>query len=326
MLRFFFSDDVTVTDERVARPSAANAGPVPGPVPGLVEDSRAKFGLVGVAATGYAGTGPGSEVWTCARGWADLEANVPLEPGHRFPACQITTLVTATAVLRLVAEGAVALDDPVSGHLRSLRLADDTITVRELLAHTGGVDSPPSLSLWADSVSDVPAVLGPVAGCSGPRGEFAYSDAGGDAVLGQLITDLTGTPFAQAATRLVLEPLGMANSWFPAQAPASPTLLSKDVACGYRLEEDGSLVRETPQVFALGRARAGCGRPGRTWPASGPAGGRCCPPNSPSRARCTAPGAERDPAGEEPRARPGAAAPNGCRWPGRGWSGFRGLG
>lgn len=128
MLRFFFTDDVTVTDERVARPPAANVGPVPEPVPGLIEDSRAKFGLVGLAATGNAGTGPGSEVWTCARGWADLEENKPLAPGHHFPACQITTLVTATAVLRLVAEGAVALDDAVNGHLRSLRLADDTIT------------------------------------------------------------------------------------------------------------------------------------------------------------------------------------------------------
>lgn len=250
MLRFFFSDNVTVTDERVARPPAADAGPVPGPVPGLIEDSRAKFGLVGLAATGNTATGPGSEVWTCARGWADLEGNVPLEPGHRFPAGQITTLATATAVLCLVAEGAVALDDPVNRHLRSLRLAEDTVTVRELLAHTGGVDSPSSLSLWADSVADVPGVLGPVVGCSGPRGEFAHSD-GGYAVLGQLITELTGTPFAQAATRLVLEPLGMADSWFPAQAPVPPTPLSQDVACGYRLEEAGSLVREPPQVFAL---------------------------------------------------------------------------
>jgi CubicO group peptidase (beta-lactamase class C family) len=245
MLRFFFSDDVTVTDERVARPPAAGSGPVPEPVPGFIADACAKFGLAGLAAAGNAGTGPGSEVWTCARGWADLEGNVPLEPGHRFPACQITTLVTATAVLCLVAEGAVALDDPVSGHLRSLRLADDTITVRELLAHAGGVASPPSPSLWAGSVADVAGVLGPVAGCPGPRGEFAYSD-GGYAVLGQLIADLTGIPFAQAATRLVLEPLGMADSGFPAQAPLPP-----DAACGYRLTEAGSLVREPQQVFSL---------------------------------------------------------------------------
>jgi CubicO group peptidase (beta-lactamase class C family) len=180
-----------------------------------------------------------------ARGWADLEGNVPLEPGHRFPVGQITTLITVTAVLRLVADGILALDDPVNGHLRSLQLADNTIIVRELLAHTGGVDSPPSLSLWADSAADAADVLGPVVGCSGPRGGFAFSD-GGYAVLGQLIMDLTRTPFAQAATRLVLEPLGMADSWFPARAPVPP-----DAACGYQLEEEGSLVRERPQVFAL---------------------------------------------------------------------------
>jgi len=244
-LRVFFAGDVTVTDARVARPPSANFGPVPEQAPGLIEDSYAKFGLVGLTAAGNAGSGPASDVWTCSRGWADLEENVPLESGHAFPACQITALVTSTAVLCLVAEGAVALDDPVNGHLRSLRLADNTITVRELLAHTGGVDSPPVSARWADSVADVAEVLGPVAGCSGPRGEFAYSD-GGYAVLGQLIADRTGTPFAQAATRLVLEPLGMADSWFPTQAPVPP-----DAARGYRLDEAGSLAGEPPRVFAL---------------------------------------------------------------------------
>lgn len=238
-----FPDDAGVTGTRFARPPAASSGPVPGHVPGVVEDSYAKFGLAGLTAAGNGGSGPAAEVWTCSRGWADLERNVPLGPGRRFPACEITRLVTSTAVLCLVAEGAIALGDPVNRHLRSLRLADDAVTVRELLAQTGGVDSP--LSPWADSAADVADVLGPVVSCSGPRGEFVPSN-GGYAVLGQLIADLTGTSFAQAATRLVLEPLDMADSWFPAEAPVSP-----DAACGYRLVEPGSFVREPPQVFAL---------------------------------------------------------------------------
>jgi CubicO group peptidase (beta-lactamase class C family) len=245
VLRFFFSDDVAVADTRIARPPTTNFGPVPKQVPALAEDYYAKFGLVGLTAAGDGDAGPGSGAWACSRGWADIEANVPLGPGHCFPACEITTLVTATAVLCLAAEGVVGLDDPVNGHLRSPRLADNTVTVRELLAHTGGVDGPPSLSLWAGAVADVADVLGPVAGCSGPRGEFAFSN-GGYAVLGQLIADLTGTSFAEAATRLVLEPLGMADSWFPAQAPVPP-----DPARGYRLAEGGSFEPEPPQVFAL---------------------------------------------------------------------------
>lgn len=247
LLRLYFTDDVTVTDPRIAQPPSAGSGPVPEQVPGLIEDACSRFGLVGLAAAGNAGSGPASGAWTWSRGWADLDGSVPLGPGHRFPACEITSLVTSAAVLCLVAEGAIALDEPVSGQLRSLRLADDTVTVRELLAHTGGVDGPPSLSLWADSVADAADVLGPVVGCSGPRGEFAYSN-GGYAVLGQLITDLTGTSFAQAATQLVLEPLGMADSWFPAEAGAA---VRQDAASGYRLAEAGSLVREPPRVFAL---------------------------------------------------------------------------
>ena len=231
------------TDPRVAQPPAASSGPVPGQVPGIVGDSYSELGLVGLTAAGDWDGAPAREVWACSRGWADLEQNVPLGPGYRFPAHGITTLVTSTAVLCLVAEGALTLDDPVNRHLRSLRLADDAVTVRELLSHTAGVDSP--LSVWAEAVADAADVLGPVAGCSGPRGEFVYSD-GGYAVLGQLIADLTGTSFAQAATRLVLEPLGMADSWFPTRAPVAP-----DAARGYRLERDGSFVPEPPPIFAL---------------------------------------------------------------------------
>ena len=125
------------TDSRVGPPPTANFGPVPEQVPGLVADAYAEFGLVGLAAAGDWDNGSAAEVWACARGWADLERNVPLGPGHRFPVGAITKLVTSTAVLCLVAEGAVALDDPVNEHLRTLRLADDAVTVRELLVARG---------------------------------------------------------------------------------------------------------------------------------------------------------------------------------------------
>ncbi len=65
-------------------------------------------------------------------------------------------------------------------------------------------------------------------------------------MLGQLIADLTGTSFAQAATRLVLEPLGMADSCFPARVPVSP-----DAVRGYRLGRDGSFAPEPLPVFVL---------------------------------------------------------------------------
>ncbi len=245
----------TITDARTARPPSTGTGPVPEQVPALVDESYAELGLVGLIAAGdwddgpasgpapspASGRGPGP--WAHTRGWADLDDDVPLRPDHCFPARAITKLITSTAVLRLVAEGAVALDDPANGHLRSLHLADEAVTVRELLSHTGGVDSPPSM--WADAAANVTDVLGPVVGCSGTRGQFAYSNAG-YAVLGKLIADVTGSEFAQAVTRLVLEPLDMSDSWFPDRTPTSERAVK-----GHRLAMDGSFAPEPLPAFAF---------------------------------------------------------------------------
>jgi CubicO group peptidase (beta-lactamase class C family) len=45
-------------------------------------------------------------------------------------------------VLRLIADERVGIDDPANDHLRTVRLADGSVTVRELLGHADGVDAP----------------------------------------------------------------------------------------------------------------------------------------------------------------------------------------
>ncbi|MEY9848227.1 serine hydrolase domain-containing protein [Streptacidiphilus sp. MAP5-3] len=242
-----------VRDPRVAEPPTSTDGPVPQAVPGLVAESHGDLGLVGLVAAGSGGRsdsdgadGPAA-LWAHARGWADLERGVPLRPDHRFPAYAITKLITATAVLRLVGEGAVGLDDRVDDHLRTLRLADSEVTVRHLLSHTGGVDNPERA--FGEPVTDVGALLGPVVGCSGPRGEFTYSH-GGFAVLGELVAQLTGLRYAEAAAGLVLGPLGMDASSFPLTVPEN------DPVTGYRLGEDGQF-EPVPTPLATLQAAGG---------------------------------------------------------------------
>ena len=60
--------------------------------------------------------------------------------------------------------------------------------------------------------------MGPVVACPGPRGTVHPSN-GGIAVLGQLIADVTGMPYADAASQLVLNPLQLKDSSFPARTP-----------------------------------------------------------------------------------------------------------
>ena len=160
----------------------------------------------------------------------------------------VTALVTATAVLKLVADGRITLDGRANDHLTTIRLADDTITVRELLSHTAGVDSPTELN--ADQVPELPSFLGPVVHASGPRGTVHPSN-GGLAVLGQLVADVTGTPYADAATQLVLEPLHLNDSSFPARvADINPDRGPRAVT-GYNLTIEGMFETIPARVPAL---------------------------------------------------------------------------
>ena len=160
-------------------------------------------------------------------------------------------LVTATAVLRLVADGTIGLDSPANDHLRAVRLADDTITVRELLSHTAGVDNPDPGQMYADTVPELAELMGPVIGCSGPRGVPQPSN-GGCAVLGQLAADLTGLPYSAAATALVLDPLHLTDSSFPAR----PADIGPRAVSGYNLTLDGVFQPVPARIPAL-QAAAG---------------------------------------------------------------------
>jgi CubicO group peptidase (beta-lactamase class C family) len=222
-----------ITDTRVAAPPPARTlGDVPAGMAGVADGAFAELGL---AALVLAGGGPGTPAWVVAQGWADLDRDEVLDPGHRFQALGIAALVTATAVLRLIAGGRVGLDTPANDYLRVVRLADDTITVRELLSHTAGVGNP--AELFADTVPDLVTLAGPVIVWGGTRGVVRPSN-GGYAVLGQLIADVTSSPYADAVTRLVLEPLGMNDSSFPARTAD----IGPDAVTGYDLTPEGTFV------------------------------------------------------------------------------------
>jgi CubicO group peptidase (beta-lactamase class C family) len=165
----------------------------------------------------------------------------------RWPAYGVTRLITAAAVLRLAAEGRVRLDDPANDHLRTVRLADGAVTIRELLSYAGGVDTPALGSGYADTVPALASLFGPVLPCSGNRGTASRGRHGDYAALGQLIADVTGSDYAVAVARLVLGPLGMASSTFPASWPHD----DPDAVTGYELEPDGTFLPDLDDVAVI---------------------------------------------------------------------------
>jgi CubicO group peptidase (beta-lactamase class C family) len=206
-----------ISDPRAATPATATAGPVPAPVPAQAEEAMTRLGLAGLVLAGASAPG---QTWTAATGWASLERAEPLRADHVFPAYGITMAVTAVAVLCLAAAGRLRLDAPANSCLTTIKLADDAVTIRELLTHTAGVSGGPA-ELTARAVPALETVTGPVFACTGRRGAFGYSPAG-YAALGEIIAGGTGLAYADAVGRLVLRPLGMSQSRFPAGWPAEP--------------------------------------------------------------------------------------------------------
>jgi len=232
-----------IDDPRTTAPLTRASGDVPG---WAAEVSGSMFGELGLPGLVLAGGEPGGPAWVTATGWKDLDRGEVLQPDDCFVAPGIAALVTTTAVLRLVAAGRVGLDAPANRYLRAVRLADDTVTVRELLAHTGGVESPPGRSLLSDRVPELAAVTGPVIGCGGPRG-IPRSSNGGIAALGELVAEVTRAPFREAAAQLVLDPLGMRDSSFP----VSVSEISPRAVTGYGVTAQGAFTPVPVRVCTL---------------------------------------------------------------------------
>jgi CubicO group peptidase (beta-lactamase class C family) len=150
-------------------------------------------------------------------------------PDTLFQAGSISKPVTALAALELVARGELDLDADVNGRLTGWQVpGPGRVSLRQLLGHTSGLGVPfypgypqgadaPTLRQSLDGVP--PAATKPVRVGAGTRGTFGYS-GGGYAVIQQLMTDVTGRPFAAAAQDLVLGPLGMTSSTFAQPLPA----------------------------------------------------------------------------------------------------------
>ncbi|MEU4771580.1 serine hydrolase domain-containing protein [Micromonospora sp. NPDC023644] len=145
-----------------------------------------------------------------------------------FPACSISKHVAAFGTLRLVADATLDLDTDVNAYLSAWQLpGTGTVTVRQLLAHTAGLtenwfpgyaagEPVPALKqiLRGEPPANTPRVRRELP----PGTEFRYSGSH-YAVLEQLLTDVTSTPFDKLMATLVLEPMGMADSSYDQHFP-----------------------------------------------------------------------------------------------------------
>lgn len=120
--------------------------------------------------------------------------------------------LTAVAVMQLVDAGELRLDAPVSDYLAGFRSQDaEPITIAQLLSQTSGFDSSSGLDARDDPTLSIRERA--TGANTAPRGEggFAYSNLN-YAILGAVVEEVRGEPFATAIERTLFEPLGMDHS------------------------------------------------------------------------------------------------------------------
>ena len=188
----------------------------------LLLDSMARHGIPGAVFAMLRG-GEVAEVW----GEGVLRSGEPerVGPAAVFPLGSLSKHITAIAAMRLVERGALALDDDVNRWLTSWQVpahaSGQPVSLRHLLGHTSGLPEFKQLYLaLQDPVPSLAEMLDGRAEASGggirpeftPGSAYEYSNAN-FAVVEQLLVDVTGQSFPELVTELVLDPLGLRDTY-----------------------------------------------------------------------------------------------------------------
>ncbi len=166
-------------------------------------------------------------------GMADIEANRPMAEDDLFWAASMTKMFTGAAVMMLVDEGKLSLDDPVTKYLprlerwRVVSENDDKrtvletpvrpVTIRHLLSHTSGLAGRSELqqATWPDrtplAARSLPSVTGPLQ--SQPGEKYSYGNQSMN-VAARIIEVVSGKSYEDFLQERFFDPLSMKDTTF----------------------------------------------------------------------------------------------------------------
>jgi len=174
----------------------------------------------------------GKLIYARGFGYADVENKTPVQPDALFRIASVSKTLTSAAIMKLVEEGKLKLDDRVAPLIANLTPAPgatvdlrwEQITIRHLLNHTGGWDRTKPNGGF-DPI-DRPAIAAAAVNAPAPASsetlirymkgmpldfdpgeKFAYSNFG-YIILGRVIERVSGMPYKEYVRARVLEPVG----------------------------------------------------------------------------------------------------------------------
>ncbi len=172
-------------------------------------------------------------------GLANLELNVPVEPGMIFRLGSITKQFTAVAILMLAERGALGLEDDITKYLPDYPTLGKTITIQDLLRHTSGIrsytDMPEWLPLWRKDfqVTELIELFKDQPFEFEPGTKWKYCNSG-YILLGAIIEKVSNKSYAQFVREEIFLPSGMDHTLYD-----DPALIVPGRVTGYSKSTNG---------------------------------------------------------------------------------------
>lgn len=202
----------------------------------------------------------GGEICTGTRGYRNIENGELMDADTIFHCASISKTFTSTAVMKLVEEGKLRLDDKLVDVLPYLSIADkrcQKIEINHMLSHISGLQDAGELGwkagltgadalknyAFANEVTDRP-MLGEPGNCTPMYSDMAYD------LLGLVIQEVSGQPFETYIKENFFDPAGMKDTTFLTFERTGGSLSLNDIdkakiAMPHVKDADGKIVLES---------------------------------------------------------------------------------
>lgn len=234
-------------------PASGTRHPLDSELHAFIEQAMAHYHVPGVAVGVY---DDGAE-HVGGLGVTNVDHPLAVDARTLFQIGSISKTFTGTTAMRLVERGELDLDTPIRTYLPDLRLADaeatERATMKHLLTHTGGWvgDYFDDLSAGDDALAKMAVAMAAVPQVAPLGTLWSYNNAG-FYLAGRVIEVITGMPFEKAVQELVLDPLGMAHTYFFAR-----NVITERFAVGHTVKEDTASVARPWELPRTANAAGG---------------------------------------------------------------------
>jgi len=183
----------------------------------------------------------GQVIYRKAFGLADLELNVPMKPDMVFRIGSITKQFTAIAILQLMEQGKLSLQDEITKYIPDYPMHGHSITIEHLLTHTSGIRSYTNVQMFREMIrtdlkpEEIIEKNKALPMEFAPGTKWNYNNSG-YIMLGYIIEKVTGKTYPEYLQENFFTPLGMTSSYY-----GDDTRIIKNRASGYQPGEGGTV-------------------------------------------------------------------------------------